>query len=134
LAAAKVIIVDDEMEFASTLSERLILRNYDAKAVYCAEDAFAIARNNPPDVVLLDMKMPGMSGIEICTIIKQFNPFIQVIMLTGESESEIMPEIADKEVFDYVMKPVDIEELTGKIDSALKKATEIKQMDKHDSR
>ena len=134
MSAAKVVIVDDEVEFASTLSERLTLRNYDAKAVYCAEDAFTIARKDQPDVVLLDMKMPGMSGTEICGIIKQFNPVIQVIMLTGESGSEILPEIAEEDVFDYVMKPVDIEELTRKIDSALKKAAALKQMDEHGSR
>ncbi len=128
-----MIIVDDEVEFASTLSERLTLRNYDAKAVYCAEDAFTIARKDHPDVVLLDMKMPGMNGAEICAIIKQFCPAIQVIMLTGESGCECLPEIAEEDVFDYVIKPVDIEELTGKIDSALKKAAAIKQMDKHGS-
>ncbi len=54
-------------------------------------------------------------------------------MLTGESESEVLPAIAEEDVCDYVMKPVDIEELTGKIDSALKKAAAIKQMDKHGS-
>jgi DNA-binding NtrC family response regulator len=64
---------------------------------------------------------------------RQFNPAIQVIMLTGESESEVLPAIAEEDVCDYVMKPVDIEELTGKIDSALKKAAAIKQMDKHGS-
>ncbi|MBI4653832.1 MAG: response regulator [Nitrospirae bacterium] len=65
MTSAKILIVDDEVEFASVLAERLQLRGYDAKAVYCAEDSFAIAKSDPPDVILLDLKMPGMSGIEI---------------------------------------------------------------------
>ncbi len=118
---AKVLIVDDEVEFATALSERLQLRNYAAKAVFCAEDAFAITKAEQPDLMLLDLKMPGMHGREIVKTVKQFSPGIQVIILTGVSEDQILEEGIEGEVFDCIMKPVDISVLTQKIDEALKK-------------
>jgi DNA-binding NtrC family response regulator len=123
MTSTKVLVVDDEIEFASTLSERLQLRNYKARAVYCAEDAIAVVRIDPPDVVLLDLKMPGMSGAEILRTIKQFDSSIQFIVLTGVSENLILSEGIEDEVYDYIMKPVDIGNLTKKIDDATKQKT-----------
>ena len=120
MSRAKVLIVDDEWEFASALAERLTLRDYEAKAVYCAEDAITAARSEPLDVVLLDLKIPGMSGFELLGIIKQFNPDIEVIILTGQMTDNVKPEIT-AEVFEFIIKPVEINELTVKIDNAMKK-------------
>ncbi|MCK7472360.1 MAG: response regulator [Desulfomicrobium escambiense] len=66
------------------LAERLNLRNYDAKAVFCAEDAFAMANNNPPDVILLDMNMPGLHGFEVVDELKKFDPTVEIIILSGQ--------------------------------------------------
>ncbi len=118
MVQTKVLIVDDEMEFASTLAERLQIRGYNAKSVYCAEDAISFSRNDPPDVMLLDLRMPGTSGIEALKTIKQFNPSIQVIMLTGLGASEESTEGMESGAFDCIMKPVDIENLVVKIDNA----------------
>lgn len=115
---AKVLIVDDETEFASTLAERLEIRGYNAKAVYSAEDAIASSRTDPPDVILLDLRMPGMSGIQVLKTIKQFNPSIQVIMMTGLGVSQESAEAMESGAFDCVMKPVDIENVVLKIDDA----------------
>ncbi len=117
----KVLIVDDEKEFASTLSERLALRNYNAKAVYCAEDAIAVVRSEPPDVVLLDLKIPGMSGSELLNIIKKIDPSIEVIILTGQLLEMEETEGIKRGAFDYIVKPVDIDELIAKINNACKK-------------
>ena len=68
--STKVLIVDDEVEFASALAERLALRNYDVKAVNHAEDAITAAQSEPPDVVLLDLRMPGIGGLEVLKAIK----------------------------------------------------------------
>ncbi|MGO9015204.1 MAG: response regulator [Dissulfurispiraceae bacterium] len=114
----KVLIVDDEVDFASTLAERLQMRGYIAKSVYCAEDAIALSRSDPPDVMLLDLRMPGMSGIKVLQTIKQFNPSIQVIMLTGLGPSEESAEGMKSGAFDYIMKPIDIESLVEKIEKA----------------
>ncbi|MBF0505494.1 MAG: response regulator [Nitrospirae bacterium] len=120
----KVLIVDDEMEFASTLAERLQIRGYNAKSVYCAEDAIALSRNDPPDVMLLDLRMPGMNGIHVLKTIKQFNPSIQVIMLTGLGASQESAEGMEIGAFDCIMKPVDIEKLVVMIDEAKNKKSE----------
>lgn len=116
----KVLVVDDEVEFASTLAERLQLRGYDAKSVYCAEDTFAVVKSEPPDVILLDLKMPGMSGIEILMTVRTFAPDIYVILLTGHMDVEKEIEGISLDNFDYIMKPVDIKELIQKIEDAVK--------------
>ncbi len=121
----KVLVVDDEVEFASTLSERLQLRGYDAKAVYSAEDIFAIAKSDPPDVILLDLKMPGMDGIEILMTIREYVPGIEVILLTGHIDLESKIEGIRIGAFDYILKPVDIGELIAKIDKAREKHNKV---------
>ena len=113
----KVLIVDDEVEFAAALSERLLLRDYDTKAICNVDDAVAAIRKDPPEVLLLDLKMPGMSGAELYRTIKEFNPLIEVIFVTGQAcqnGDENIPGGA----YDCVMKPIDIDELTKKIDKA----------------
>jgi DNA-binding NtrC family response regulator len=120
LQQTKVLVVDDEVEFASVLSERLLLRDYDAKAAYSARDALNIIRRESTDVVLLDLQMPEMSGLEALKIIKQMDPTIEVIMLTGRGDDRSMEEVLTGGAFEYIMKPVDIGELTIKIDKAKK--------------
>ena len=118
MARTKVLLVDDEVEFASALAERLQMRNYDAQAVFSAEDAITAARSDPPDVMLLDLKMPVMSGTEVLRYVKQYIPDIRVIMLTGHGTVNEGPEGKSGDVFDYAMKPIDISELIEKIEKA----------------
>lgn len=116
-----VLIVDDEVEFASALAERLLLRKYRAKTAYNAEDAISLIKSVPPDVVLLDLRMPGLGGFEVLRTIKEFDPSIEVILLTGHPKEEGIDEGIPTGLFDYIMKPVEIAELTSKIDSAYEK-------------
>jgi len=116
-----VLLVDDEVEFASALAERLRLRNFDTQAVSNAEDALTVIRNTPPDIVLLDYRMPGTDGIGILKIIKEMNPAIEVIMLTGLQDTLSMEEGMKSGIFEYMVKPVDIGELMVKINLAQKK-------------
>jgi DNA-binding response OmpR family regulator len=120
LSQTKVLVVDDEVEFASVLSERLLLRNYDAKAVYTAEEALNLAKHWSPDVVLLDLQMPGMNGLEALKIIKQIDETIEVIILTGRGDEFSREQGLTGGAFEYIMKPVDIGELLIKIDKAKK--------------
>ncbi len=115
---AKVLLVDDEAEFVSTLAERLCLREYEVQSVSQVEDALDIVRSNPPDVILLDFRMPEMDGIEVLKKIKQMNPLIEVIMLTGYGDDLLLEKAINSGAFQYIMKPVDIEMLTEKIDKA----------------
>ncbi len=117
----KVLVVDDEPEFASTLAERLKLRGFDATAVTCGEDALTSLHSDTPDVVLLDLKMPDMSGIDILSEIKDYDPSVEVIILTGHGSATDRDVGMKGGAFDYIMKPVDISELVSKIEQAQKK-------------
>ena len=123
---AKVLLIDDEVEFVSALAERLRLRDYDALAFSQAKDALDIIQSDPPHVVLLDFRMPGMDGIEVLKIIKQMNPSIEVIMLTGHGDTRSIEEGMKSGAFEYIMKPVDIGELVLKINQAKNKLDSIK--------
>ncbi len=118
MSRTKVLVIDDEKEFASALAERLQLRIYDARAVYSADEGFEAIRQDPPDVVLLDLRMPGMKGIEALKVIKASHPGIEVIILTGLASEKSATEGTLSGAFDYVIKPVEIEDLIIKIEQA----------------
>ncbi len=119
----KILLVDDEVEFASALAERLQLRGYDVKTANNALEALALIHTHLPDVIILDLKIPGMDGIETLKTIKKIDSTIEVIMLTGHGDVQSVAEGMKSGVFEYIMKPVDIGELTVKIDNAMKKRT-----------
>jgi DNA-binding NtrC family response regulator len=121
MAHTKVLLVDDEKEFASALAERLQLRNYDVKSASNALEALGIVHSFLPDVVLLDLKIPGMDGIETLKAIKNFDSTIEVIMLTGHGDMRSVEDGMKSGAFEYIMKPVDIGELTLKINKAWQK-------------
>ncbi len=107
----RVLLVDDEEEFVSTLIERLTLRGIEADGVITGADALKRAQDRDFDVVVLDVKMPGMDGLEVMRKIRTMRPRVQVILLTGrgsEKESEIGLE---EGAFSYLIKPIDIEDL-----------------------
>jgi DNA-binding NtrC family response regulator len=115
----KILIVDDEVEFGSTLAERLELRGFSAKAVSCAEEAIAVLTSDwRPEVVLVDLMMPGIDGLATLDLIKKHDPHIQVIILTGHGSTESGIIGMQRGLFDYLMKPIDISELVNKIKEA----------------
>jgi len=106
----RVLLVDDEIEFVSALAERLNLRGFDADTATSGEEALQKIAAFPPQVVLLDMLMPGMSGLEVLKRIKRDNPGVKVILLTGRgSWGGIQGE--REGAYDCLMKPIQIEEL-----------------------
>lgn len=113
-----VLLVDDEIDFVSSLSERLKLRKLDADIAINGEDAFKMMSQKRPDVVILDLKMPGLDGLEILKHIKLMDPSIQVILLTGHGSTREGIEGMKLGAFDFLMKPIDIEELVKKINTA----------------
>jgi DNA-binding response OmpR family regulator len=110
----KLLIVDDEEEFTSTLAERLRLRHYDTSVASDGEVAVAKIQEERPDIVLLDLHIPGMSGLEILTRIKAMDASIQVIILTG-SVGDIAELSLKAGAIDHMIKPVDIENLLEKL-------------------
>jgi DNA-binding NtrC family response regulator len=118
-----VLLVDDEVEFLETLVKRLKRRNLSVKGVHSGEEAIESLAQCPVDVVVLDVKMPGMGGLETLKEIKKRCPLVEVIMLTGHASMEVAIEGMEVGAFDYLMKPMDIDELLYKLQDAHKKKT-----------
>jgi DNA-binding NtrC family response regulator len=121
MSTMQILIVDDEVEFASTLVERLALRGIAARSANRGLDALAMVRARIPDVVILDLKMPDLSGIEVLSSVKAIDPTIEVIILTGHGSAAAGIDGMEMGAFDYMIKPVDLTALLGKIEQAYRK-------------
>ena len=123
MTLAKVLLVDDEAPFVETITKRLTKRNLDVSAALSGEDALsALASSDQIEVVILDVKMPGMDGIETLQAIRKKYPLVEVIMLTGHATVESAIGGMKKGAFDYLMKPCDMDMLMAKVlEAAAKK-------------
>jgi DNA-binding NtrC family response regulator len=121
LKALKVLFVDDEIDFLETLMKRMKKRGVDVAGVGSGEQALDYLNKQPVDVVVLDVRMPGIDGIQTLREIKRIDPLMEVIMLTGHASIEVAIEGMELGAFDYLMKPADIDELFYKIQDAFKK-------------
>lgn len=118
----KLLLVDDEKPFLDTITKRLEKRDLKVSAVYGGNEALAELENNKKiEVVVLDVKMPGMDGIETLVEIKKRFPLVEVIMLTGHATVETAIDGMKLGAFDYLMKPCDIETLVNKVNDAVEK-------------
>ncbi len=116
----RVLIVDDEEELVTTIAERLQIRGMQAQTATDGETALKMIEANPPQVVVLDVMMPGIGGIEILKRMNAQNLKIPVILLTGYGSSEQGKEGMELGAFDYLMKPCDLNMLISKIQEAVK--------------
>jgi CheY-like chemotaxis protein/cytidylate kinase len=109
---SKVLLVDDERDFVQTLSERLIMRDMGSAVAYDGESALTMIADEEPEVMILDLRMPGIDGIEVLRQVKSTNPDIEVIVLTGhgtEKDKDLCMELG---AFAFLQKPVDIQLLS----------------------
>jgi DNA-binding NtrC family response regulator len=120
----KVLIVDDEEVFAKTLAERLSMRDYKVAVAFNGKDALDKIGKQNMDVVILDVSMPGMDGIEALREIKKIKPLTEVIMLTGHATIETAIDGMKLGAMDYLIKPCDMEDLTEKINMAYKRKSD----------
>ncbi|MBL7177110.1 MAG: response regulator [Desulfobacteraceae bacterium] len=118
--AIQVLLVDDEVDFLETLMKRMKKRNVDITGVKSGEEALLTLDQDSVDVVVLDVRMPGMDGIEALREIKKRHPLVEVIMLTGHANTEVAVQGMELGAFDYLMKPMDIDELLYKVEDAHK--------------
>lgn len=117
-----VLIVDDEEDFLETLVKRMEQRKIDAAGVRSGEEALELMKKKSYDVVILDVKMPGgMDGIETLREMKKTQPLTEVILLTGHASVETSIEGMKLGAFDYVLKPVKLEDLLSKVADAIQK-------------
>ena len=115
----KILLVDDEHEFITTLAERLELRGITARVVFDGESALEAVAAEAPHVMVLDVLMPGIKGLEVLERIKRSNPGVQVLLLTGHGSTRDGIEGMRLGAFDYMMKPLNIDTLIEKMESAI---------------
>jgi len=124
----KILLVDDEKEFVETLSERIRMREHDSDVALNGEQALKKMDDDLPDVVVLDLKMPGMDGMEVLRRIRKAYPKVQVIMLTGHGSEKDEEEAKKLGAFEYLQKPVEIDTLMKKVKKAYKSKFETSMM------
>lgn len=117
----KLLIVDDEERFLDTTGKLLIKKGINTLTAKNGQSALDILEKNPVDVVVLDVKMPGLSGIDVLKRIKKLYPAIEVIMLTGNATVETAVDGIKYGALDYLMKPCDIQLLVKKVNEAFEK-------------
>ena len=114
----KVLLVDDEKEFIDALAQRLEMRGFETMIAYSGTAAIEKISAEDVDVIVLDIKMPGMEGIEALEKIKAIRPGVEVVMLTAHgSLSEAMVAMK-KDAHDFIMKPASIDVIIDKINTA----------------
>jgi DNA-binding response OmpR family regulator len=119
-----VLLVDDEKEFITTLAERLQMRGFEPEVAFSGEQAIEILENNIPDIIVLDLKMPGIDGLEVLRKVKKSHPQIQVIILTGHGSERDEAAARRWGAFDHLQKPVDINDLVQVMERAFRQKTD----------
>ena len=114
----KILLVDDEEEFVRSLAERIEMRELGSDIALNGEEALELVEGDTPDVMVLDLKMPGIDGMEVLRRVKKAYPDVQVIILTGHGSEQDEEEARRLGAFDYLQKPVDINELVRYIKNA----------------
>lgn len=124
----RVLLVDDEEEFVKTLSERLQLRDLDSHTALDGERALHVVQDDIPDVMVLDLKMPGIDGMEVLRRMKKQYPHVPVIILTGHGSDKDEEQARALGAFDYLQKPVNLEDLVEVLKKAYQSKVEGSQM------
>jgi DNA-binding NtrC family response regulator len=117
-------VVDDEKQFVDTLAERLSMRGFEARVAYDGPQALK-AVEQPTDVIVLDLRMPGMDGFEVLRNVKKSNPQVQVIILTGHGGDAEEQTAYRMGAYNFLKKPMDIDELLSSIRMAYRDKVEI---------
>ncbi len=117
----RILLVDDEKEFVQTLSERLKMRQFTSEIAYNGQEALDFTDQEETEVMVLDLKMPGIDGFEVLKKIKQTKPNIEVIILTGHGTEKDKKTCMDMGAFAYLQKPADIDLITDTMKMAYKK-------------
>ena len=114
----KVLLIDDEETLIEYLSKRLLREGFTVKASFSGEEAVEVANNDDFDVAVVDLKMPGMDGVETQKKLKQIQPFLQSIVLTGHGTLDSALESGKQDAFRYLLKPIEYDNLVETIREA----------------
>ncbi len=114
----KILIIDDEERFRTTMAKLLTVRGLEVSTIGDGETALKELREKSYDVIILDVRMPGMSGIQVMAELRKLDPFIEVIIMTGYASVDNAKKIMELGAYDYLLKPYNIDELMEKIEAA----------------
>lgn len=117
----RVLLVDDEKEYVQTLSDRLKLRQFASEIAYNGQEALDFTDQEDTEIILLDLKMPGVEGFDVLKKIKETKPHIEVIILTGHGSEEDRKTCMELGAFAYLHKPADIDLITDTMKKAYEK-------------
>lgn len=120
----KLLLVDDEEEFVKALAERLQMRDLSSDTVHDGEEALSFVEDKEPDVMVLDLKMPGINGMDVLRRVRKAYPKIQVIILTGHGTEKDEEEARRLGAFEYLEKPVSLDVLIKKLKEAYRRKME----------
>ena len=126
----KILIIDDEEEFLKSISERFAIRDFDVTTASEGKQAIKAAKKGKYDVALLDLKMPGMDGMEVLQSLKKKHKFLQVIILTGHGSIDSAVECTKLGAYNFLEKPFDFDKLLEVIGDAYKER--LKNKFEHD--
>ena len=116
--ALKVLFVDDEEDFVKTMAERMEMRELGGEVAFSGQQALQMLEDDVPDVMVLDLRMPGIDGMEVLRRVKKTFPQIEVIIMTGHGSDKDEEEARRLGAFDYLRKPVDIDHLMETVRNA----------------
>lgn len=122
MSKIKVLLVDDEEDYVNALADRMDLRDLRSQVALSGEEALLALKTAPPDVIVLDLRMPGMQGMEVLEKVRKDHPHIQVIILTGHGGEKEEKEARRLGAFDYFQKPADTGELVDTIRGAWRRS------------
>jgi DNA-binding NtrC family response regulator len=126
----KLLIVDDEIKFLNSVAKRLEMRDFDVTKATNGQDALDIAAKDKFDLVLLDLKMPGLNGKQVLEILKKEHKYVEVIILTGHGSLDSAVECTRLGAFDYLPKPYELDDLIEKLKCAFE--TRLQKKFSHD--
>ncbi len=114
----KILVADDEVDFATTVLTRLNMRGFDVSTVHSGREIVGTVEEQKPDILILDLKMPDMDGLEVLQLLREKKNNVKVIIVTGHGSFEAGRTGMELGAFDYIMKPVDLNLLIKKIQEA----------------
>lgn len=119
MTKANILVADDELIERQTLTDILRLENYHVVAVANGEAAVDHIRNNPVDLIILDLRMPGMSGLDVVKVVHRISPSVEIILLTAHGSIESAIDALRSQIHDYLLKPASPTQIIESVERGL---------------
>ena len=127
MSKIRVLLVDDEEDYVKAMAERMDMRDLQSQVALSGEEALRVLEDDPPNVIVLDLRMPGMQGMEVLERVRAEHPHIQVIILTGHGGEREEKEARRLGAFEYLQKPADTGDLVDTIQGAWRRSLKVAQ-------